>query len=86
MKAYTIYACFDLPARASALNVIQYNGYYGCNFCEQRGKSVQTAKGGHVFTFLYKRNSPKGPSRRHESQIGYAREAIEKKSMVTECM
>ena len=82
VKAYTICACFDLPARASALNVIQYNGNYGCNFCEQQGKSVQTEKGGHVFTYPYKINSPKGPIRTHEAQICYAREAIEKKSMV----
>ena len=84
VKAYTICACFDLPARASALNVIQYNGQYGCNFCEQPGSSVRTEKGGHVLTFPYQRSSPKGPTRTHKTQVDYVRKAIEEKSVVKE--
>jgi len=31
--------CFisDLPAKASVLNFIQFNGYWGCARCEQKG-------------------------------------------------
>ena len=28
----------DLPARAQVMNVTQFNGYYGCAFCLQKGK------------------------------------------------
>ena len=83
LKAYTICACFDLPARASALNVMQYNGQYGCNFCEQPGTSIRTEKGGHVLTFPYQNDSPKGPPRTHKTQIDYARKATEERSVVS---
>ena len=69
LKVYTICACFDLPARASALNVMQYNGQYGCNFYEQSGSSIRTEKGGHVLTFPYQHDSPKGPPRTHMVSI-----------------
>jgi len=58
LKAFTICACFDLPARASALNVMQYNGLFGCNFCEQPGCMLRTDKGGNVHVFLYDVESP----------------------------
>lgn len=28
----------DLPARAQVMNMAQFNAYYGCNFCLQKGK------------------------------------------------
>jgi len=52
LKAFTICACFDLLARASVLNTIQYNGEYGCNFCKQPGSTVRAEKGGSVHAFL----------------------------------
>ena len=82
VKAYTICACFDLPARAAALNTIQYNGNYGCNFCKQPGTSVRTERGGHVHAFPFQAHNPKGPARTHKEQNEYAREAIQKKSVV----
>jgi len=82
MKVYVICACFDLPARASTLNMIQFNGYNGCNFCEQPGSSVKTKKGGSVHTFPYQLSSPKGPSRTQTSYTNHAKEAISQKSVV----
>lgn len=82
MKVYTICACFDLPARASALNIMQFNGQYGCNFCEQPGISCRTDKGGHVHTFPFTLSSPKGPARTHESYIEHAKQAVRQKSVV----
>ena len=75
-------ASFDLPARASALNCIQFNEQYECRFCEQPGTSIQTDKGGNVWTFPYVVNSPKGPIRTHEAQIKHAKEAIQQKAVV----
>ena len=82
VKAYTICASFDLPARASALNVIQYNGEYGCNFCEQLGKSLRTERGGTVHVFPYQLSLPKGPIRTHSTQKDHARKAVEDQSVV----
>lgn len=36
-------AVLDLPAKASFQQLIQYNGYFGCGYCMQRGE--QTGKG-----------------------------------------
>ena len=82
VKAYTIGACFDLPARASALNVIQYNGEYGCNFCEQPGNSFRTERGGTSHIFPYQQSEPKGPIRTHQNQKDYVKKAVEEQSVV----
>ena len=82
MKAFTICGCFDLPARASALNTIQYNGQYRCNFCEQPGSTVRTEKGGNVHAFIYNVDDPKGPMRTHRSQLEYAKQAVQQNTVV----
>ena len=82
MKMVTICACLDLPARASVLNVVQFNGLYGCNFCEQPGCSCSTEKGGHVHTFPYIQSNPKGPPRTHTGYIEHAKQAVMKSSTV----
>ena len=33
LKAKLLLGVFDLPAKAAALNVKQFNGEYGCNYC-----------------------------------------------------
>lgn len=35
-----------MPARALVLNMIQFNGFYGCSHCEQKGMQavLQTAR------------------------------------------
>lgn len=36
-KVYAVCCIADAPARASVLNHMQFNGYYGCPWCYQRG-------------------------------------------------
>ena len=44
------------------MNTMQFNGLFGCSFCKQPG--VTTAAGrGHVHTFPYIKDDPKGPER-----------------------
>ena len=38
-------AIFDLPGLASACNMTQYNGKYGCPFCLHPGQTVESGKG-----------------------------------------
>lgn len=37
LKAKLLIGVFDFPAKVSALNVVQYNGYYGCPYCTDKG-------------------------------------------------
>lgn len=37
MHVVLLCATCDLPAKAAVMNCIQYNGYYGCSRCLQRG-------------------------------------------------
>ncbi|CAN8002095.1 unnamed protein product, partial [Ixodes hexagonus] len=36
-RVQVICCCVDAPARAAVLNMKQYNGYYGCTWCLQKG-------------------------------------------------
>lgn len=86
IKVYVIAGTFDLPARASVLNCIQFNGKYGCSFCEQPGMTVRTEKGGSVHSYPYNLNDPTGPARTHEDFIKYAKQAVEQNLMVVICV
>lgn len=37
LRAKLLLGVFDLPAKALALNCLQYNGHYGCAYCLDRG-------------------------------------------------
>ena len=56
---------------------MQFNGFYGCTFCEQPGKTVATRQDGHghVHIFPYIQQSPKGPRRTHQSCLQHAQDA-----------
>ncbi len=73
VKLHVICASCDLPARALVQNFIQFNGAYGCSFCEQPGKSYHTDRGGTVHVFPYNLTSPNGPRRTNRSCIEHAK-------------
>ena len=64
-KALLLTSTFDLPAKASALNMTQYNGEYGCTKCLQSGERMKTSRGGSVRVFPFQENNPTGPPRVH---------------------
>lgn len=39
-RAALLCAVLDLPARAIVTNFVQYNGYWGCGHCLQKGKTI----------------------------------------------
>lgn len=83
LKAFLIgYSC-DLPARAIVQNFMQFNGYHGCGFCEQPGKTITTRKGGHVHVFPYQKNSPKEPRRTHQGTLMNATLAVTQHTVVS---
>lgn len=49
-------ASLDAPALASAQNIMQFNGFYGCSNCENPGQTCLTGSGhNHVYRYI---NSP----------------------------
>ena len=46
VKASLLVGVFDLPARAMATNMTQYNGRYSCTYCLDKGEHVS---GRHLF-------------------------------------
>ena len=74
IKVALIGCCFDLPARCIALNTVQFNGKYGCNFCNQPGRTFRTSRRGHVHTYPY---SHQLPMRTQENWIQNAMEALQ---------
>ena len=41
LKAKLLVGVFDQPAKAMVLNVVQYNGHYGCPYCLDKGTCAQ---------------------------------------------
>ena len=66
-KGILLGSSFDLPAKATVLNMIQYNSEYGCTHCLQSGQRVATTRGGSVRVFSYQCSSPM--SRDHHDLI-----------------
>ena len=58
LKFFLIIGVFDKPARSSFLNIISYNGYYGCLKCIQPGITKN-----HVYYFEFCDDNPSGPLR-----------------------
>ena len=76
-KARLLMCTLDLPAKAIVLNMKQFNGQYGCTYCEDEG--VPRAS-----THLH-RNWPYSTSsvaRTHDAILRNARESVENKAPV----
>lgn len=64
---------------------MQFNGVYGCGYCEQSGDVIGTDKGGNVTTFPFMSDDPQGPKRTKEKCIVHAQQAVHQKSVVSSC-
>ena len=45
IRFYLLTGVFDKPAKAAILNIVQWNGEYGCSRCLQPGISYKTSAG-----------------------------------------
>ena len=59
-------ATLDCPARAAVHSVMQFNGAYGCSFCEHHGITCETGQG---HTRIYPRLHPEPSLRTKENMI-----------------
>ena len=75
-KAIVLSSAFDLPAKACALNMVQFNGNYSCAHCLQKGKQITTSGGGSVHIFPYQYDNLSGPVRTHSDTIVNAKKAF----------
>lgn len=62
--------------------MVQFNGFYGCPYCEVPGKSVQTSERGYTLSYPFNLDSQHGHHqlRTHTSLTRNAREAEERKA------
>lgn len=71
----------DLPARACIANMKQFNGAFGCLYCESRGS---TAPGNSLHRFWPIDHA--APLRTHSMVLESAREATTSASAVSQCI
>ena len=65
-RAIVLSGTCDMPAKATALNMINHNGFYACPYCEQPGQTESVGRGNvHVYPYLTR--NPDGPKRSHSS-------------------
>lgn len=72
----------NFPAKALVLNIVQFNGQFGCLKCEQPGQTVKTGERGHVHAFPFQKTDPKGPPRTHKGFVDNAKMAYDSNSIV----
>jgi hypothetical protein len=71
-KAFLIYCCADSPARCMLQGMQQFNGEFGCSWCEHKGEICKKGRG-HVRVFPLEACAVK---RTHASIIQHATESI----------
>ena len=77
-KAKVLFATFDLPAKAKALNFNQFNGKYGCSVCKQEGLVVRVGRGN---ARVYQCAQPLAPLRSHEECYAFGVRALQKEEV-----
>lgn len=79
-KVFPVLCSCDAPARALVQNFMQFNGKFGCGFCEHKGKHVEKGRG---FCRIYDYNeNVVVPVRTLKSTMSYAEQSITKHTSV----
>jgi len=80
IKGMVLCGTFDMPAKASVLNFLQFNAFYGCPKCLQEGETEKTDKGGNVRCFPFSPANPTGPCRTSSGTFDKAKKVISSSS------
>ena len=70
VRGILLSATADAPAKGLMQNFVQYNGFSGCPYCLEQGKSVRTSARGHTHAYPFNRDNPVkgyGTKRTHET-------------------
>ena len=80
-KVYLVSGIFDLPAKSLVLEEIQFNGFCGCSYCVEAGKSVKAKDGGrgqvHVYPFNDDAETGHAERRTHKGTIANGMKSLE---------
>ncbi|CAG5100642.1 Protein of unknown function [Cotesia congregata] len=79
VKAVLLTGTADLPAKAAVLNMMLFNGEYGCVDCENPGETLKLNTGGHTHIYKYQ---PNAPLRSLTSVLHYADESVALKKVI----
>ncbi|XP_066915002.1 uncharacterized protein [Clytia hemisphaerica] len=77
VRGMVLCGTFDMPAKASVLNFIQFNGRFGCSKCLQEGINFRTEKNGSVRCFPLQKEDPFGPERSHSETVKLANQVLQ---------
>ena len=77
VKGMLLCGTCDMPAKALVLNMMQYNGKYGCPVCLQEGKTVKTRARRHVHAFPFENKDPTGPLRSTSESKKHSSNAVQ---------
>ncbi|XP_050027377.2 uncharacterized protein [Dermacentor andersoni] len=72
---HAVTCCVDSPARAAVLNMKQFNGYFGCSWCLERGTAVEG-------TLKYLCHAEPAPERTHEGVFKAMLQAVHQRTTV----
>ena len=80
-KVYLVSGIFDLPAKSLVLEEIQFNGFCGCSYCVEAGKSVKAKDGRrgqvHVYPFNDESETGHAEQRTHKGTIANGMKSLE---------
>ena len=76
---------FDMPAKESVPNFLQFNAFYGCPKCLQEGETEKTDINGNVRCFPFSSSNPTGPNRTTSGAFKKAKEVMSSSSKDPVC-
>ncbi|CAF1090034.1 unnamed protein product [Brachionus calyciflorus] len=79
---FLIFSVLDKPARSALLNMKQFNGFFGCLKCYQKGESLETNKNGSIRVYPYQPYKFKGPLRNHNTYYKDLLGSIDSKKVI----
>jgi len=86
VRAILLSGIFDLPAKCIIQEMVQFNGRYGCSFCEDEGENFKTDGGGNVRVFPKNDLLLNASLRTKERVISQSIVALENKETVSLCV
>ncbi|KXJ13019.1 hypothetical protein AC249_AIPGENE28187 [Exaiptasia diaphana] len=84
VRAILLCGVFDAPARCLFQEMMQFNGFHGCPFCQSPGETVKTSERGSTHTYPYDVSSRTGhgEERTHADTVSNAKKADKERNPV----
>ncbi|OXU31995.1 hypothetical protein TSAR_013763 [Trichomalopsis sarcophagae] len=76
IKLFALCCCFDSVARGNMQGIVQFNGYFGCCWCLQRGEYMNVGKG-HAMKYPVPNEDEQIDLRTEEMTFNHLRKALQ---------